>query len=531
MKHRVLSVLIVLAAALSLITSPALSAPLPGEPFGVWANSSTNSIQVIDPVTLEVSDALLQGQLGSYGGGLFDVVITPDGKTAIVSNFGDSTVYFVDMTFPACPLVVGSVRLDGWAHLSIFAEDMTVSPDGRTLFVTNGGFANAIATVDIPTRTLIGVTPFGTVYHNAIEITPDGQTILTADYFAGAVHVFTFDPVARIPKYMMTHNLIDPSSWPAGVSVPPDFNLKWFSQRPVNLAISPDGQTAIANDATRDQAAIFRIRGPGFVTFEAIVAPGGYPRIPQEDPTYPGGNLGSGCQTIAFTPDGKRAYMGVVSSYGFLPWGPEPTWKFTEILALDITGPGKATPAGIHIMINPLRGTSQLFGVETMAIDPSGRYLWYTNPTLSGGVFSTAVVDLATNTQIAEMPAIGFDPKQPSIKSIPTGIAFWSGRTPPVQGSITVTSPAGGEEWTIGSAQSIIWTSTGVTGNVNINLYRKGSLLGKIAGNVPVADGAYNWTAGSYKKKVAKRGQGYAIQIVTTDGSVQATSGAFKLKK
>jgi len=42
--------------------------------------------------------------------------------------------------------------------------------------------------------------------------------------------------------------------------------------------------------------------------------------------------------------------------------------------------------------------------------------------------------------------------------------------------TITVISPNGGEYWTIGSKQTINWTSAGVTGNVRIQLSRNGGL-------------------------------------------------------
>ena len=41
-------------------------------------------------------------------------------------------------------------------------------------------------------------------------------------------------------------------------------------------------------------------------------------------------------------------------------------------------------------------------------------------------------------------------------------------------GSITVTSPNGGEIWPIGSVQNISWTSSGLTGNVKIEVSRNG---------------------------------------------------------
>jgi len=49
-----------------------------------------------------------------------------------------------------------------------------------------------------------------------------------------------------------------------------------------------------------------------------------------------------------------------------------------------------------------------------MAIDPSGNYLYVTNPTLSGGVVEVTVIDLTTNTEVNQIHANG----------IPTGIAF-----------------------------------------------------------------------------------------------------------
>ncbi|MCP4217293.1 MAG: hypothetical protein GY765_21800 [bacterium] len=58
---------------------------------------------------------------------------------------------------------------------------------------------------------------------------------------------------------------------------------------------------------------------------------------------------------------------------------------------------------------------------------------------------------------------------------------------------IVVTSPNGGENWTAGSTHSVSWTSSGVTGNVTIALYKGGSLDSSIA-TTPVSGGVYSWT-------------------------------------
>jgi len=61
--------------------------------------------------------------------------------------------------------------------------------------------------------------------------------------------------------------------------------------------------------------------------------------------------------------------------------------------------------------------------------------------------------------------------------------------------SITVTSPNGGQDWAIGSTQNITWTSSSVSGDVTLKLYRGGTDLGRIdASAVPYSPGTYSWT-------------------------------------
>lgn len=58
--------------------------------------------------------------------------------------------------------------------------------------------------------------------------------------------------------------------------------------------------------------------------------------------------------------------------------------------------------------------------------------------------------------------------------------------------SITVTSPNGGENWVRGTVHTIKWSSSGITGNVKIELL-KGSSSSTIISNTP-NDGSYGWT-------------------------------------
>ena len=59
--------------------------------------------------------------------------------------------------------------------------------------------------------------------------------------------------------------------------------------------------------------------------------------------------------------------------------------------------------------------------------------------------------------------------------------------------SVTVTSPNGGEDWRLGSSKAITWESRGITGRVNILLFRGGTRVGIVKSNLRISDGTYTW--------------------------------------
>ncbi len=249
-------------------------------------------------------------------------------------------------------------------------------------------------------------------------------------------HIFALNPVTRVPEYGVSIDIGHRANWPAFVSVPDDFNPTWLNNfRPVNVRISPNGQTAIVPCAVLDQAAILRIWGPGVVTLQSIIAPGGWPRDLQENP-HLSWNPTCGAQSVVFSPDGKHAYIFQEPNFALLPWGGKTYLFQSEVVVLNVTGPGRVSPAGIHIEVTPTRCTSQLFGVDTMAVEPTGKYLFVTNPTLSAydsdcyKSNSQAVIDLTLNKQIGSLYSDGCDEPEhpPCYPNIPIGIAFWRGR-------------------------------------------------------------------------------------------------------
>ncbi len=340
------------------------------EPIGVFANSNTNSIQFIDPLTMETSVNYLGGELGSYGGGLFDMVITPDGKTAIVSNFGDSRIFCIDISggFNTRPVLKCSIRLP------FFAEDIAITKDGKYAVVTDGGFSNRAAVIGFYNGHcyLLKSNNLGAnKYANAVDIiwcdNIQQYCVVFADYFQGKVHAYTMqdDGEGTLVFNKSVHIL---------------------PCRPVNVAISPDAKTVIAVDAGGPFCVALSFDNQCVMYKSKIV------QMP----------FRSG-QSCVFNKAGDKAYYLSNSRLGG-----------TQVVVLNVNGPGDVSVSGTNIKVTPTRGTSQLFGVDTIALDPSEQSLYVTNPTLSGGKGRVSVLDLNVNAQVDYLDA----------KGIPVGIAF-----------------------------------------------------------------------------------------------------------
>lgn len=89
----------------------------------------------------------------------------------------------------------------------------------------------------------------------------------------------------------------------------------------------------------------------------------------------------------------------------------------------------------------------------------------------------------------------------------------------PIAPCITVLAPNGGENWVLGSAQNIIWSSMNVTAKITIELLQNDAVIGVIAENILIDAGSYAWTVGRHSGGMAAAGTGYCIQIRTVDGS------------
>lgn len=304
----------------------------------------------------------LVGQVGTNRGNLLDVAIAPDNTFALLSGFGDRILYKVDLSDPTNPTLAAKT------NMAFFVEDIAISPNGKFALVSDGGFATNVAYIDLATFEVVnaGLT---NGYASAVAIDRNNETILFADYFGNAIWWGKLkNPLA---KNMVSTN-------PAGSILYSENKLLLSNSvsglgRPINITISPDGRTALVGDCQSNIIYVFEIQTDG------TVVPGVTPVIFNIHP-----DLSARPQSIAFSPDGQKAYTTIQTTNGnFISW-------------IRINGPGNATLGGAGIaQVAPL-GSSQFFGVDTLAVTPDGRQLVFGNATSSGTTNMLSVVDLTT---------------------------------------------------------------------------------------------------------------------------------------
>ncbi len=281
----------------------------------------------------------LQGQLGP-GGALLEVAVAPNDRTALLSSFDSDTVYRVDLSDPADPVAECSLAIP------FHPEHIAFAPDGSYAMVTDGGSANRIAVIDMTDFTLKTTYTLQAASGTAdsVAIAPDNQTWVAADIINNRIIYGTYSLASG---FSSEHTL------PAG-------------NAPVNVAISPDGQTVLVANGSDTQVSVYRITAPGALTAEPAVT-----------------GLPFACQSIVFSPDGSRAYvLSDTSPYSQLSW-------------LSVTGPGVVSLGGAGVAsLLPANGYVY-FGVDQLAISKDGQTLVAANPDGSN-TKNIALVDTST---------------------------------------------------------------------------------------------------------------------------------------
>ena len=146
--------------------------------------------------------------------------------------------------------------------------------------------------------------------------------------------------------------------------------------------------------------------------------------------------------------------------------------------------------------------------------------------TLSDGVWSKVTLDSSAGMSQAIKPSLAMTSSALYI--------LWRGSTGQLKlGVLPVTSPAalqltspnGGETWKIGQSKTITWTSSGLSGTIDLELYQNGSKVGTIVQGLASSVKSYSWTAGSLTTGQAASGV-YSVKVVASGDSLSDTSDA-----
>jgi YVTN family beta-propeller protein len=186
----------------------------------------SGTVTLIDARSGEVIAELDAGREGAtYGGSVFGLALSPDGATAYVALRTLKMVVTIDVasrTFTGRPIDItgGSGRFLGMPY------DLAVSPDGAFLYVSNG--YDKVTVVDTQARQVVHQIDVESASDlRGLAVTPDGRKLYAADFEEAFIAVID-TATRRVAKKISTT-----SDWPDN-----------FATWPQNIVFSPDGTLA-----------------------------------------------------------------------------------------------------------------------------------------------------------------------------------------------------------------------------------------------------------------------------------------------
>jgi YVTN family beta-propeller protein len=293
--RRLAGIVVVVVSALALATPAALARQ------AFVANLGANTLTPLDLETNQAGAAIPVGRPDS-------VAISPDGRTAYVSNELAGTVSVIDT---ATDSVVGAPIAAG-NNPGVVA----LTPNGATLYVTDE-LANTVSVIDTATRTAIGSINVGS-FPSGIAVAPDGLSAYVSN--AGANTVSVIDTLT---------NTVDPAPIVVG-------------EEPLGIAFTPDGAKAFVANGNSKSVSVIDVRTnavegaaikvgkePGAI---AVTTDGSRAYVANDESNSVSVidtatdqvigtaiKVGSGPTGIAITPDGRTAYVAQSGAGGVSP--------------------------------------------------------------------------------------------------------------------------------------------------------------------------------------------------------------------
>ncbi len=245
-----------------------LAAPLAAESSGtlVVANKSDATVDLVD-LASERSLATLP-----TGHGPHEVAVSPDGRAAAVSDYGDRARPGSSLTLVDVPgaRVVATIPLGPHTRphgLAWISESL--------LAVTAEGSAHLLI-VDVAERRIRGLVETGQEVSHMVALTPDGRRAFVANIGSGTVTAIDLENGAKLADLATGEGA-------EGIAVTPDGREVWVGNRgadtltvfdaatletlatlpcpgfPIRVAITPDGSRALVSAARSGEVVLFDV--------------------------------------------------------------------------------------------------------------------------------------------------------------------------------------------------------------------------------------------------------------------------------
>ncbi len=326
--------------------------------LGSWAvvsNLDNGTISVVNLATGTSYGPFFDGILPDED--IYEIKVTPDGKKALVASFYEQKVYFIDLTDPTNPSLIGSIDTPG-----LHAENIAISPNGKCAIIGDGNQTNVhLYVINIDSMTA-SPSPFTLPEVTDVAISPDGSVVIASSWSNDNIRVLSF-------------NQNDCSISDTGNS--------YSAPNANNAEFSKDGKTLIVAERIGSGVKIFEVNGTTLIDK---------------------GEINTDCLNVpSVAIYDNKAYVLCAKT------------GIAELAIFDITGPGQVSDTGTRIDLSVDIPTGwAYFGVNQIAITPDGKYALVSSEGLNNFI---SVVDLSTNMEVR---TITTDDNSVSVATMPS---------------------------------------------------------------------------------------------------------------
>jgi YVTN family beta-propeller protein len=283
-------------------------------------SKGNHTLAIIDPM----SDRVIARM--PIGPDPHEVIASDDGRTAYVSNMGNSSFHRIDVLD-----LVGQRALEPIDTGALTGLHGLAFSEGKLWFTAQG--AMAIARLDLPSHQVDWIMGTGQTWTHMLVLTPDLHHIYATNVMSGSVSIFDLQPApgppiaprpaaqapsaSPNPPLVWVHTVVPTERGTEGVDLSPDGKELW-------TASSASGQIYVIDTAARKVAQVLdaKIVGANRVKFthdgkRVLVSSLRSGEVLVYDTKARTEikrlRLGSGCAGVLVAPDDKRAYVACSS--------------------------------------------------------------------------------------------------------------------------------------------------------------------------------------------------------------------------